>query len=59
MRATLETHLKNRPDLGLQPEAVLINKMWPNLEQPVTDNVTLSTSTALSTGLAQDDSLMV
>ncbi|PWH83282.1 sulfatase [Algibacter marinivivus] len=50
MRATLETHLKNRPDLGLQPEAKLINEMWPNFEQPITDNVTLSTSTALSTG---------
>ncbi|MDA9070028.1 sulfatase [Algibacter sp.] len=50
MRTTLETHLKNRPDLGLQPEAELINTMWPNFEQPVTDTVTLSTSTALSTG---------
>ncbi len=50
MRATLVTHLKDRPDYGLQPEAELINFMWPNFEQPVTDAVMLSTSTALSNG---------
>ncbi|MEW4922692.1 sulfatase-like hydrolase/transferase [Algibacter sp. 2305UL17-15] len=50
MRTTLKKHVKDRPDLGLQPEAQLINKMWPNFEQPVTATVTLSTSTALSTG---------
>lgn len=39
MRTTLETHLKNRPDLGLIPEAQLINTMWPNFEQPLTSSV--------------------
>jgi len=33
--------IQNYPDLGLIPEAKLIDMMWPNFEQPVTNAVTL------------------
>lgn len=39
MRATLVSHLKGRPDLGLQPESKLIQTMWPNYKQPITESV--------------------
>jgi arylsulfatase A-like enzyme len=39
MRATLASHLKGRPDLGLQPESKLIQTMWPNYKQPITESV--------------------
>ncbi|WP_455170590.1 sulfatase family protein, partial [Aegicerativicinus sediminis] len=39
MRKALENHLENRPDMGLQPEAQLINNMWPNFQQPITEQV--------------------
>ena len=39
MRNALENHIENRPDLGLEPEALLINQMWPDFEQPVTASV--------------------
>tara|TARA_B110000238_G_C16141831_1_gene446720 strand:+ start:260 stop:1960 length:1701 start_codon:yes stop_codon:yes gene_type:complete len=41
MRQTLKIHFNNRPDLGLQPEAELLNRMWPNYEQPITTSVDL------------------
>lgn len=41
MRQTLENHLKDRKDYGLIPESEMINEMWPNFEQPVTEVVTL------------------
>ncbi|WP_228852996.1 sulfatase family protein [Aegicerativicinus sediminis] len=39
MRKALENHLENRHDMGLQPEAQLINNMWPNFQQPITEQV--------------------
>lgn len=54
MRTALANQMKNRPDLGLQPEAQLIYQMWPNYEQPITasveinqtgNNITLSSPT--------------
>lgn len=42
MREALEMHLKDRPDYALTPEAEMIEKMWPNFEQPVTKHVTLT-----------------
>lgn len=39
MRAALASHLKGRPDLGLQPESKLIQTMWPNYKQPITESV--------------------
>jgi hypothetical protein len=42
MRNTLETHMKGRKDYGIIPESEMINQMWPNFEQPVTNPVTLS-----------------
>lgn len=49
MRQTLKSHLKNRPDLGLQPEAELLNEMWPNYEQPITAAVDLEIVKGLAT----------
>ena len=49
MRKTLENHLKNRPDLGLLPEAQLINTMWPNFEQPTTSSVTIDNQNGIIT----------
>ena len=42
MRSTLSDHMKERIDLGLIPEAKLIQQMWPNFEQPVTASVKVS-----------------
>ena len=42
MRSTLSDHMKDRIDLGLIPEAKLIQQMWPNFEQPVTASVKVS-----------------
>ena len=42
MRTALDIHMKGRQDLGEVPEAELINTMWPNFEQPVTQDVSLS-----------------
>lgn len=39
MRTALEIHTKDRKDFGLQPESKMIQKMWPNFEQPITENV--------------------
>ncbi|TMM29079.1 sulfatase [Polaribacter aestuariivivens] len=44
MRNTLKKHQENRIDLGEIPEVVLINKMWPNFEQPTTENVIIELS---------------
>lgn len=41
MRNTLANHLKDRKDYGLQPESEMIAQMWPNLEQPITNTVTI------------------
>ncbi|RXP44534.1 sulfatase [Lutibacter sp. HS1-25] len=41
LRNVNDEHFKNFPDLGMIPEAQLINRMWPNFEQPQTDIVTL------------------
>ncbi|WP_282136372.1 sulfatase family protein [Seonamhaeicola maritimus] len=41
MRSTLKKHLKERRDLGLQPESCLVNSMWPNFEQPITANANI------------------
>lgn len=41
MRNILVNHLKDRVDLGLEPEAKMINQMWPNFEQPITARVEL------------------
>lgn len=43
MRLALKNHLKGRPDFGLTPEAEMIEYMWPNFQQPITNGVTLST----------------
>ena len=42
MRSALENLLKDRTDYGLQPEAKLINNMWPNYVQPITAEVELT-----------------
>jgi hypothetical protein len=39
MRQVFVNHMKDRPDLGEIPESELINKMWPNFEQPTTASV--------------------
>lgn len=39
MRQVLVNHMEDRPDLGEIPESELINKMWPNFEQPTTASV--------------------
>tara|TARA_R110002049_G_scaffold18043_3_gene69418 strand:+ start:847 stop:2535 length:1689 start_codon:yes stop_codon:yes gene_type:complete len=43
MRTTLVNHLKDRKDYGLTPEAEMIQHMWPDFQQPITENVILST----------------
>lgn len=42
MRQTLEDHLKDRQDYGLVSESDMIQNMWPDFEQPLTDSVTLN-----------------
>ncbi len=42
MRKALNNFQKDKIDYGKMPEAKLINKMWPNFEQPITSSVTLS-----------------
>ncbi|MDY7396798.1 sulfatase-like hydrolase/transferase [Aureibaculum sp. 2210JD6-5] len=44
MRTTLKSHLKDRADYGLTPEAEMIEQMWPNFEQPVTEPVKVNIS---------------
>ena len=39
MRTELENHYKNRKDYGLIPESEMIETMWPNFEQPITEVV--------------------
>jgi len=36
LRLALQEHVSSAPDLGKLPEAELIQKMWPNFEQPQT-----------------------
>jgi len=50
MRIALNDFQKDKTDFGSIPEAELINQMWPDFQQPITEAVTLRTSTALSTG---------
>ena len=49
MRSTLQNHLKDRKDFGLQPEAQMLNDMWPNFEQPVTKEVDVEIQNGLAT----------
>ncbi|QTD38502.1 sulfatase-like hydrolase/transferase [Polaribacter batillariae] len=42
MRTALDTFQKDKIDYGKIPEATLINQMWPNFKQPITENVTLT-----------------
>lgn len=44
MRTALTDFQKDKTDFGAIPEAELIQKMWPNFEQPTTENVTLKTT---------------
>lgn len=41
MRNALANHMKDRPDLGLEPEAQLIQQMWPDFKQPLTAKVAI------------------
>ena len=42
MRTIYNTHKQNNVDLGMISEIELLEKMWPNLEQPITQKPTLS-----------------
>ncbi|MGJ8683635.1 MAG: sulfatase family protein [Nonlabens sp.] len=39
LRQALLNHRDKYMDYGMMPEAQLINQMWPNFEQPITDSV--------------------
>ena len=43
MRTALDGFQKDRNDYGSIPEAELISQMWPGFEQPITENVIIST----------------
>ncbi len=48
MRAILTSHLKDRQDLGLQPESQELNRMWPNYKQPITASVDVKIKNGLA-----------
>ena len=60
MRSILVNHMKDRRDLGLEPESKMINQMWPNFEQPITakveiqhdDNMIVLTSSTAGASIA-------
>ncbi|PTX62338.1 arylsulfatase A-like enzyme [Kordia periserrulae] len=39
MRVKLANHELNRKDFGLTPESIMIQEMWPNFQQPITETV--------------------
>lgn len=42
MRTKLVNHELGRKDFGLTPESTMIREMWPNFQQPITENVSFT-----------------